>query len=474
MRSSSSTMPGTALFGLFLLSQVLLLVGVLWLPSEVMTWSLGLVLGVSYLVLMVLHPWTVVPLIVATTALDITGQLVKETPIGIPITGFHVTLGLMGMSVLVNAFLRRRTVFPEFELKVPLAILFNVMALSLTYTPNFVDATLGVARTLFLIIFLYLTQVTIDSRRAVDSVVLSIAVALVGGSILAIVQTATEQFYLPASFVIAVGANLPRAAGTFHNPNTFATFLMCGTVLLISILMTCRVALWRKFLLWLAVALGLAGLAVTFSRANWVATGVGVATILVLTKNVRYAVYGAIGALAAILATKEFVPIADHILERFVSIFTLFQQFGEAGRASGSGRVYFALAGFEMFLDHPLLGAGWRAFPVLFDQYKSMDFPHWIPTKESHTLFANILAELGLVGIIASTWIVVRTLRAGLRGVKEIVDPYLRGVMFGLVAAFIGFQVSLSFTADFGNNYLWFFTGLIFAVNAIDRTQKNS
>jgi len=111
---------------------------------------------------------------------------------------------------------------------------------------------------------------------------------------------------------------------------------------------------------------------------------------------------------------------------------------------------------------------------VLFDQYKSMDFPHWIPTKESHTLFANILAELGLVGIIASTWIVVRTLRAGLRGVKEIVDPYLRGVMFGLVAAFIGFQVSLSFTADFGNNYLWFFTGLIFAVNAIDRTQKNS
>ena len=68
MRSSSSTRPGTTLFGLFLLSQVLLLVGVLWLPSEVTIWSLGLVLGVSYLVLMVLQPWTVVPLIVATTA----------------------------------------------------------------------------------------------------------------------------------------------------------------------------------------------------------------------------------------------------------------------------------------------------------------------------------------------------------------------------------------------------------------------
>ena len=469
----SSPPAGSAVWlGVLLALQAVLLAAILWLPSEPLIWTLGGIVGVSYLVLILLHPWTIVPLIVATTALDITGQLIKETPIGIPVTGFHLTLALMGLAVAVNAFLRRRLEFPAFELKVPLAILFGVMAFSLTYTPNFVEGTVGVMRTLFLIVFLYLTQIIIDSRRAVNTVVISIALALIAAAVLALVQIVTERFYLPASFVIAVGANAPRAAGTFHNPNTFGTFLMCGSVLMVGILLSCRLPAWKLLLLTLAAGMGLAGLTVTFSRANWVSAGVGVAAIFILTKKVRYAVYGLVTAAVVILAVKEFVPFADHIFQRFISIFTLFEQFGEAGRASSSGRVFFALAGLEMFLDHPLFGAGWRAFPVLFDQYKSPDFPYWIPTKESHTLFANILAELGLVGFTAACWIVARTLGCGLRGYLSIADPFLRGVMCGLVAAFVGFQVSLSFTADFSNNYLWFFTGLIFAVSALDRQTR--
>ncbi len=471
-RSSMLQHSGSGWFGLFLLAQVLLLVGVLWLPGEVMIWMLGAVLGLSYLVLLVMHPWTIVPLIVATTALDITGRLVKETPIGIPLTGFHVTLGLMALSVFVNACLRKRTEFPAFELRVPLAILFGVMALSLTWTPNIVSGTVGVMRTLFLIGFLYLTQIVIDSKKAVDSVVISIALALVGGSILALVQIVTEEFYLPASFVIAVGANVPRAAGTFHNPNTFGTFLMCGTVLLAGVLLSCRLPRWKLALLLLGVALGLTGLTVTFSRANWVAAAVGIGAIFVLIGKVRYVVYAILGGVVAVLAMKEFVPFADHIFERFASIFTLVEQFGQTGRESSSGRVYFALAGLEMFLDNPLFGAGWRAFPMLFDQYKAPEFPYWIPTKESHTLFANILAEVGLVGFTASCWIVAKTMMAGFRGFRTITDRYLRAVMCGLLASFVGFQVSLSFTADFSNNYLWFFTGLIFAINAIHRATE--
>ena len=472
---NSSLAPNSsfAWFGIFLLLQVLLLVCLLWLPPQaVLVWLLGAVLGVSYLVLVLLHPWMVIPLIVVTTALDITGRLVKETPIGIPLTGFHVALALMGVAVFVNSFLRRRVDFPTFELKVPLAILFGVMAFSLTYTPNFIAGTVGVVRTLLLIVFLYLTRVIIDSRRAVNAVVISIALTLIGSAILALIQIVTERFYLPASFVIAVGANAPRAAGTFHNPNTFGTFLMCGSILLAGILLTCRLPPWKFLLLTLATGMGLAGLTVTFSRANWVSAAVGIVTVVVLARKVRYALYSLLAAAVAILAMKEFVPFADHIVQRFISIFTLFDQFGQAGRASSSGRVYFAMAGFEMFLDNPLFGAGWRAFPKLFDQYKSLSFPHWIPTKESHTLFANILAELGLVGFIASCWIVARTAACGLRGFQTITDPYLRSVMCGLLAAFISFQVSLSFTADFSNNYLWFYTGMIFAVSALGRQAK--
>ncbi|MCH9051120.1 MAG: hypothetical protein IIA72_08550 [Proteobacteria bacterium] len=43
-------------------------------------------------------------------------------------------------------------------------------------------------------------------------------------------------------------------------------------------------------------------------------------------------------------------------------------------------------------------------------------------------------------------------------------DRYLRAVLIALLCMFLSFQVSLSATADFSNNFLWFFTGMIFAV----------
>ncbi len=460
-------------FALFIGFQLLAVVAAIWLPHKLLLAAGIVLLGGVYLVAVLLWPWIIVPAIVATTALDITGQLIKETGLGIPVTGFHLAFGLMMVGLLTNTFLRRREIFPTFELKGPLFALWGIMLLSLTYTPEaaFVDGTIGVFRTLFLIAFLYGTQMMIDSRRAMNLVVISMSAALIGGALLAVVQILTERFYLPASFVIAVGANAPRATGTFHNPNTFGTFLMAGSIFLLGIALFGGLSRTLRGWLLLATAAGFGGLVVTFSRANWVAAAVGIGVVLFLAKKLRYAIYAAVIGLLAVMAVKEFVPFAEHIYQRLMSIFTLFEQFGQTGRASSSARVYFALAGMEMWLDSPLFGTGWRSFPVLFDLYKSPEFPHWVPTKESHTLFANILAELGLVGLTAATWLVVRTLRRGWTSMNATDDPYLRGVMCGLLSLFIAFQVSLSFTADFSNNFLWFFTGMIFAVaQLIDRS----
>ncbi len=451
-------------FVLFVGLLALLLLAVLLVPNRLLLIACGGLAGGVFLAFLLVYPWIIVPLLVATTVLDITGQLLKETAIGIPLTGFHLSLGLMFLALLGNTCLRQRTLFPEFELKEPLLLLLGVMALSLTYSPNQPEATIGFMRTLVLVLFLYGAQMLIESRAAVHTVVISMALALIGGSILAVVQIATEKFFLPASFVIAVGANAPRATGTFHNPNTFGTFLMCGVVFLSAILLNYRMSFWQRVLLLVSLAFGLAGLIATFSRSNWLAAIVGLVVPLYLARKLRYFfITLAIGGLL-VVAIKEFVPFAEHIFLRFLSIFTFVEEFGQAGRESGSARIYFLIAGIEMFLDHPLLGVGWRAFPMLFEQYKPVDFPNWVPTRESHTLFANMMAELGLVGLLASAWIVWRTLSRGFAGLRVMPDPYLRAVLVGLLSMFIAFQVSLSFTADFSNNFLWFFTGMIFAV----------
>jgi O-antigen ligase len=69
-----------------------------------------------------------------------------------------------------------------------------------------------------------------------------------------------------------------------------------------------------------------------------------------------------------------------------------------------------------------------------------------------------------MMGLVAAGAIVFVTLRRGVRALRATVDPFYKGMLTSLVAAFVAFQVSLSFTADYGNNFLYFFTGVLFAV----------
>ena len=457
----------------FLLLQGAILAGYLFLPVEHLLWVLGGIAGIAAVVLLPLFPWLLIPVIVGTTALDSAGRLVQTTALGIPVTGFHLAFLVLCVSLAAHIFLTRRRSFPELPILVPLVVFLGCIAVSLTYSPNQPEATLSFVRIVCMALLLYLTQVLVDSRGKLNLAVVSMAIALAGTSTLAVLQILTAQFFLPASIVYHFGANIPRASGTYHNPNLFGTFLAVGIIFFAGIAMIPRLGRWKRALLLLPIGLGTAALVITFSRANWMALFFGIVMLLFLVGKLRYLVYVMAASVATILLIMNYVPIAAYIFDRFISIFSFFVEFGTDSRASGSARVYFVLAGLKMFLDHPLLGVGWRAFPLVFEDYQPVDFPHWLPTRESHTLFATIIAELGLVGMTAAAWIVWRIFSFGVRSTRRMQDEYLRGVMISLVAVFVTFQVSLTFTGEFANNFLWMFTGLMFAIPALDGEKRS-
>lgn len=470
---------GKTAFAVFLLLEclvtaVLLLSGVQF--KMAMLIIVGSAVGLVWLALLPLYPWLSVPLLFASTSLDITGRLVQETPIGIPVTGFHISFVLMMLAILANAAIRRRIHYPTFELFAPLVMFLGLIALSLTWSPNQPEATISFVRMLMLAAFLYLTQVMVETRGAVTCVIVSLAICVGAASILGVVQMLTEEFYLPASFVIAVGANTPRAAGTFHNPNSLGTFLMAGSLFLAAVLLNYRMNKLYRLLLTVAIGIGIMGLMATFSRANWVAMGVGGLFLLWISGKlrIRYIITALAGLTGTLLALQSVLPVAEYILTRLFSIFALLTQFGETAYVSSSARIHFVVAALGMWRDHPLLGAGWRAFPVILDPYKPEGFPHWIPTRECHTLFATIVAELGLLGLLASCWIGWRVISHAMVALRDMDDEYLRAVLIGLASLFVGFQVSLCFTNDFTNNFLWFFMGMTFAVIAIYRRQRST
>ncbi len=473
-RHAHLTQIGSKGFAVFLLVQVAILVCVLFLPPEQVLWGLGGVALVVALFFLTLYPWLAIPAIIATTALDSAGRVIQTTALGEPVTGFHLSFALLCVGLASHIFLQKRRTFPPLEIQAPLVLFLGCMAVSLTYSPNQPEATISFFRIVFLSLFLYLTQVLIDSRRVLNLTIASLGIVLAGASILAVFQIISEQFYLPASVVSSVGANMPRASGTYHNPNIFGTFLAVSILFMAGIFLVPKLRWWKRLLLLVAIGLGTAALVITFSRGNWVALFVGVVVLLFLAGKLRYLFYVTVGFCLAILLVKNYVPFAAYIFERFYSIFSLFVEFGADSRASSTARVYFAIAGFKMFLEHPLLGVGWRAFPVVFQDYQPEGFPHWLPTRESHTLFATILAELGLVGLLASIWIVWRVLAFSLHHIKRMQDEYLRSVMIALVAIFVTFQVSLTFTGEFANNFLWMFTGIMFAVPALEEREDPS
>ena len=460
-------------FAVFLVLQGVLLAGSL-LVSEVVLYlaAAGIAVGL-FAVMILLYPWLIVPLVVVSTGLDSTGRLMKEGTSSVyHLTGFHLAFILMLFALAANTCLRRRVHFPVFNLKEPVFLLLATIAISLSYSPNQPEATVSFVRVSFLVLFMYLTQVVIDSKKAVAAVLWSMAIVTVGGAVMGAYQVITGQFHLPVKVIQALGGNVPRATGMFHNPNIFATFLMCGVLPLLAVLLNYRMHIAKRAFFTLSVLIGLGGLLASFSRSTWVATMIGIMVTLWLSKQLRYLFLFAIIGFIAILGLKEFVPFADYIFERFLSIFTFFDEFGQVGRASSTARVYLVIASIDMFLDHPVLGIGWRAFPEVFSQYAPSGFPHWSKVNEPHTVITMVLGELGIVGFVAIVWFIGRVFRTGLSGLKRMQDSYLRAVMIGMIGTFSAFQVSQTFNGDFSNNMFWFFTGMLFAVLRLDEEAR--
>jgi len=459
-------------FAAFILLQVVVVVAILLGGIKFVLLAVGGVVAGTIMVLLLLYPWIVVPAIVVTTALDITGRLVKIPSIGVPLTGFHLSLAIMVITLPISMFLRRRIELPPFELKGPLITFLGIIAISLVYSPNQPEATIYFMRVVALVFFMYLTQIMIDSKAAVNMVVCAMVISIMAASGMGAWQVATGEFHLSVSMVSALGANVPRATATFDNPNIFGAFLMSGVIPLMGVLLNYRMSWWKQGIVGLACLIGTLGTLATFSRSTWLSLGVGILVVLWLGKKLRYLFVFILVSLFLMLMLKEFVPFAAFIFDRFTSIFTIFEEFGSVSRTSGTARVYLILASFEMFLDHPVLGVGWRSFPIYLHDYAPPGYPWWSLVDENHTVLSAILAEVGLVGLSAALWFIGRTFWIGYKEVDRMQDPYLRSVLIGVVAVFVAFQVNQSFNGDFSNNIFWFYIGMLFAVIQIDRKAR--
>ncbi|MGM0490447.1 MAG: O-antigen ligase family protein [Planctomycetota bacterium] len=188
---------------------------------------------------------------------------------------------------------------------------------------------------------------------------------------------------------------LGRGRGPFLNPVGNGVFLCAG---LFSLLMFWpRVSRYARVLLLLIALVYLAGIFCTLTRVVWLAAGIGLMGLVVLNLPRRWGVVAvlAAGILAAGVVALKWDDLKAFKRDRHVSV-------AEMSR-SASLRPILAYLAWRIYLDHPLLGCGYRQYETVVGHYVS-DRSTTLQLERGrnfaqHNVFLALLAETGLVGM---------------------------------------------------------------------------
>jgi O-antigen ligase len=147
------------------------------------------------------------------------------------------------------------------------------------------------------------------------------------------------------------------------------------------------------------------------------------------------AVAGIIGA----IATSLFWIGADPVVNRIV----------DNRETLASSRTWIWGGAWNVFMAHPVTGAGLGSFQTVFPQRTQYD-GSWGYVAQAHNDYLQVLADGGIIGGVLMIWFMVLVLRDIFRGVRSS-DPLLAGIALGcgggivalLVHSLIDFNLQL-------------------------------
>jgi O-antigen ligase len=266
-------------------------------------------------------------------------------------------------------------------------------------------------------------------RRDLRLLVIVVAVALTGASLLALLQSTGQA---PGPF--AASFEKGRVNGLFDHPNILGGYLSANILLLLGV----GAYAWRRIPLAPVVfigpiLLGIAGLAVTLSRGALVGLGAGVLAIMILMIARRHVLPVLVVLLAIVLTAFVAVPRVPE--SQRADFAARFQQLTNPGAETGRTLLYHDAV--RTIEQYPLTGVG----PLTFGVITARTSP--IPLLEknlthAHDIFLETYLSLGPVGFLGFLWLAggaIRRLIRATRGAVGRTDPIIAGWATGSLGA---------------------------------------
>lgn len=329
---------------------------------------------------------------------------------------------------------------------------------STVVAPSIVDAVSVMTRFVGYFLLVYIIGNSIKSKETLTRIlVLMVVVGALTGlfgiyQYLYEPQTAKIGLYDLDQDVAA------RVGSTFENPNFYAEYLVLLVPIGLALVLGSR-GFFRRFMMGGATLLMFAGLILTYTRGSWLATGIGVILMSLLTEAWLFWAWVGLFVVAFVVAP------------------------GVASRLESITNVTGGTAGFRMRLwqialgiirEHPLLGIGIGNYYNVFTEYI---FRHpalsvgWV-IYGAHNSYLTIWAETGVFGILSFIAIILISIRYGLYLAQvKAKDRYLSWINSAIFAGVVGFSInsltSNSFHHPQGAVFFWVMLGLQVAVSGL-------
>ena len=352
-----------------------------------------------------------------------------------------------------------------FPFLVPLCAYILVAFLSAINTPDLFGTFKGALRAtvymLFSVIVYAVTQNRATLKRLFIAIFPSAAVAVIWTVIVLI-------YHIDAWQWTSAYRSAPFTNYSVYGAFTAIFFLICLSRLLFDNSTYDRV-LWTAWFVCFSV-----GLLMCFSRGVWLSVIVAVGLMLLqLGRGVTHKKILFIGAACLILLVCLNLPgVYSIIIERVSSAV-------DVSYASNRARLLRWGQAVVMFLESPILGKGYGAFAMLYEEDVALVGSYTAQYQlGAHSEYLQVIAELGIVGLGVWVWLNIAFLRYGFRALKTIDDGFYRSVVIGLMAAEISlmvhFTVNNLLNGDAIGIPFWGIYGLLPAVVQMAAREKTS
>jgi len=379
---------------------------------------------------------------------------------GLSISATTVALAGLYVSWFIQTSIRKDfSLRSSLQINLPLFLYITVSALSVSVAQDVPLALFEV--TLLLesgLLFLYVANV-VRTRRDVLFVVSLLLIACLLESVIMtamrVTVTPSTTWDLPIHLRAdwAAHGTFMRIGGTVGSPNVAAGYLSISLALAASVLFTNLPRAYKVLAMWV-LGLGSVALILTFSRGGWIALMLAVALLSFGAWRRRGLSLKMPIATAAVLLLL-LLPFHSLVSTRL---------FGDDS-GSAESRVPLMNLAFRIVEANPVLGVGANNFTVVMNRYLSPEFRQGF-LFAVHNKYLLVLAETGLVGLLAFLAFLLGAVRKGWQCWRDCEEP-LSSLALGLTAGIAGHMVHMTVDVFRGRptqQLVWLIAGLLTAI----------